>query len=127
MLDESGTILILSYKENGKKWFKKHSMRWRNIRYGGWYLRVLCLAGEWKKWAFKNKCNNAYHVQLAPCGYSQVQRFNFTKNHLSVVNNITFCILLLIVIHFGFSAKIVNIETLFLYGDPKEEIFTEHP
>ena len=31
------------------------------------------------------------------------------------------------VIHFGFLAKIVNVETAFLYGDLKEKIYKECP
>ena len=31
------------------------------------------------------------------------------------------------VIHFGFLAKIVNVETAFLYGDMEEEIYIKHP
>ena len=43
------------------------------------------------------------------------------KNYSLVANNITFHILLLIVIHFGILAEIVNIETGILYGDLEEE------
>ena len=31
------------------------------------------------------------------------------------------------VLHFGYSAKIVNVKTAFMYGDLKEEIYTECP
>ena len=38
------------------------------------------------------------------------------------MNDITFQIFLLIVIHFIFSAKIVDFKTAFLYWDLKEEV-----
>ena len=36
-------------------------------------------------------------------------------------------ILLLMVIHFGYLAKIIDVETTFLYGDLKEENYMECP
>ena len=61
------------------------------------------------KWVFKIKHNGVYHAYIVACGYSQVIGVDFSKNYPLVVNNITFCILLLIVLYFGYSAKIVNI------------------
>ena len=49
---------------------------------------------------FKIKCNHAYHVQLDACGYSQMPSIDFFKNYSLVVNKATFCIFLLMVIHF---------------------------
>ena len=77
------------------------------------------------KWVFKIKCNGVYGVYLIVCGYSQVPGIDFSGNYSPVVNDLTFCVLLLMVLHFGYSAKIVDIETAFLYGDLKEEIYME--
>ena len=44
-----------------------------------------------------------------------------------VVNDITFHVLLLMVLHFGHLAKIVDVETTFLYGDLEEKINMECP
>ena len=79
------------------------------------------------KWVFKIKCNGVYRVHLIACRYSQVLGIDFSENYSPVVNNITFCILLLMVLHFGYSAKIVDIKTAFLFGDLKEEIYMECP
>ena len=68
-----------------------------------------------------------YQARLIACGYSQVPGVDFSENYSPVVNDITFRILLLIVVHFGYSARIVNIKTAFLYGDLKEEIYMECP
>ena len=76
-----------------------------------------------KEWVFKNKCNGVYQAYLVACGYSQVPSINFSQNYSLVVNNITFCIQLLMMIHIGYSAKIVDVETAFLYGEVEEEIY----
>ena len=65
-----------------------------------------------------------YHIA---CGCSQVPRINFFENYSQVVNHLTFCILLLIVLNFGYSAKIVDVETYFFYGDLEEGIYIECP
>ena len=55
---------------------------------------------ETKKRVFKIKHNSVYQVHLMACKYSQVS--NFAKNYSLVVNNVAFCILLLMVLHFGY-------------------------
>ena len=52
---------------------------------------------------------------------------DFTENYSPVVNDITFRILILAMILFGLSAKIVDVETAFLYGELDEEIYMECP
>ena len=52
---------------------------------------------------------------------------NFSENCSQVINNITSCILLLMLRHFGHLAKIVDAETAFLYGNLEEEIYIELP
>ena len=44
------------------------------------------------------------------CGYSQVPGASFSENYSPIMNDITFCILLLMVIHFVFLTKIVDVE-----------------
>ena len=68
-----------------------------------------------------------YKTWLLACGYNQVSRVDFVKIYSPIVNKIMFCILLLMVIHFGFLAKIIEIITTFLYRDSKEEIYMECP
>ena len=58
------------------------------------------------------------------CRYSQLPGIDFSENYSWVVYDVTFCILLLMVLHFGYLAKIVNIETS-LYRDMEEEIYME--
>ncbi len=61
------------------------------------------------------------------CGYSQIPGVNFSKNYLPVVHVVTFRLLLVLKIFYGFSAKIADIETAFLWGDLEEEIFMDCP
>ena len=61
------------------------------------------------------------------CGYSQIPGVNFSENYSPVVHDVTFQILILILIVFGLKAKIVDVETAFLYGSLEEEIFMECP
>ena len=68
-----------------------------------------------------------YQECLVACGYSQVPGVDFSENYSPVVNDVTFHILLPMVLHFGYSAKIVIIKTAFLHGDLKEEIYMECP
>jgi len=44
-----------------------------------------------------------------------------------MVNDVTFRLLLLAMLLFGLEAKIVDVETAFLYGELEEEIFMESP
>ena len=68
-----------------------------------------------------------YHTRFIVCGYSQVPRVDFSTNYLPVMNNITFHILLLMVMNFGLLAKIINVQTIFPDEDLKEEIYMECP
>ena len=79
------------------------------------------------KWVIKIKCNSVYWAHLIACGYSQVTGIDFSEHYSLVVYHITFCILLLMALHFGYLAKIVNEETTFLFGDLEEEIYMEYP
>ena len=72
---------------------------------------------------FKIKHNGVYQMHLVACGYSQLPGIFFPQNYCPLVDNIMFCILLVMVIHFENLAKIVNVETTFLYGEFEEEIY----
>ena len=74
------------------------------------------------EWVFKIKCNGVYGACLVVCCYSQLPGVDFSKNYSLVVDDITFFILLLMVIHFRFVTKIVDVETPFQYRDLQEEI-----
>ena len=79
------------------------------------------------KWALKIKHNSVYWAHLVVCRYCQAPVVNFLDDYSPVVNDVTLCVLLLMVLHFGYLAKIDSLETAFLYGDLEEEIYMECP
>ena len=76
---------------------------------------------------FKIKHNGVNQVCLVACGCSQIPGVDFSKNYYLIVNIITFYIQLLMMIYFSYSAKMDNVETAFIYGYFKEEIYVEFP
>ncbi len=54
---------------------------------------------------------------MVACGYSQIPGVDFSENYSQVVHDVTFRILLLVLSVFGLKAKIVDVETAFLYGN----------
>ena len=77
------------------------------------------------KWVFKIKHNGVCWESLVACGYSQVPGVDFLENYSLVVNGITFQILLLIMIHFGYLAKKVDVKMAFLYSDIEKKNYRE--
>ncbi len=61
------------------------------------------------------------------CIYSQTPGVDFSENNSPVVNNITFRLLLVLKTMCGFSARIAEFDTAFLWGDLEEEIFMDYP
>ena len=72
------------------------------------------------KWIFKMKHNSMCQAQLTAWGYNQVPGVHFSENYSPILNDITFCILLLMVIHFRFLAKIVDVKTTSYMGTLKK-------
>ena len=66
-----------------------------------------------------------YHARLMACRYNQNPGVNFSENYSYLVNNIAYRILLFLMIIYGYEATIVGVETVFLYGDLKEETHME--
>ena len=65
---------------------------------------------------FEIEHNGEYHTRFMACSYSQVPRADFSKMYSLFMYDIMFWILLLMVIHFQFLAKIVDIKTAFSMG-----------
>jgi len=79
------------------------------------------------KWVFKIKRNGVFRARLVACGYSQIPGVDFTENYSPVINDITFRLLILAMMFNRLDAKIVDVETAFLYGTLEEEIYMECP
>ena len=52
---------------------------------------------------------------------------DYSENYSPVVHDITFCVLILAMMIYGYPAKIVDVETAFLYGDLDAEIYMKCP
>ena len=79
------------------------------------------------KWVFKIKRNGVYRTRLFAKGFSQIPGANFTENFSAVINDVTFRIVLTIMILEGLDAKFVGISNAFLNGDLDHEIFMKMP
>ena len=64
---------------------------------------------------------------MVACGYSQIPGVHFTENYSPVIHDISARILIIIMIIFGLQGKLVDVETAFLYGDLKEEVYMDCP
>ena len=79
------------------------------------------------KLVFNINYNGMYHARLVSYGYGQVVVIDISENYLPIMNDIMFWVLLLLIDHFGFVAKVVDVKMSFLYGELEEEIYREFP
>ena len=79
------------------------------------------------KGVFKKKGNSVYRARLCGLGYVQVPGLDYTENFSPVVLEVTFCIVLILMIKYGWVGEIVDVETAFLYGKLEEEIYLKIP
>ena len=84
-----------------------------------------CLIGS--KWFFKKKGNGVYRARLCGLGYVQVPGIDYTENFSPVVLEVTFCIVLILMMKYGWVGEIVDVETAFLYRKLEEEIYLKTP
>ena len=66
------------------------------------------------KWIFKIKCNRVYSARQVACEYSQIPGATFLENYVPSMNGIIYWVFLLIMIHLGFSVKVID-KIIFLY------------
>ena len=64
--------------------------------------------------------------KLVACTYSQIPGVDFSNHYLAVVNNVTNQIMILLLMIYSFSEKIVEVEAAFLSRELEEEIYMEH-
>ena len=79
------------------------------------------------KWVFKIKRNGVFRARLVACGYSQVPGVDFTDFYSPVINDVTFRIIIVVMMLNKLEARIINIETAFLEGELNEEIYMKVP
>ena len=78
-------------------------------------------------WVFKKKRNGVYRARLCAQGFSQIPGIDHKDNFSPVITDVTYRIVMVMMLLFGWVAEIVDIETAFLYGDLEEEIFMRMP
>ena len=79
------------------------------------------------KWVFEIKRNGVCHARLVACGYSQVPGQDFNEVYSPVVQDTTVRMLLILKMVQKLCSMIADVETAFLHGDLKEEIFMDCP
>ena len=75
----------------------------------------------------KKKKNVVDRATLVALGYHQMPGIDHEDNFAPVINETTFRIILILMMKENLKAEIVDIETAFLYGNLKEEIFMKQP
>jgi hypothetical protein len=73
------------------------------------------------------RCNEIFRARLVVCEYSQVPGVDFQENFAPVINDVTFCILLIMMLTWNLKGKIVHFKTAFLHGNLKEPVYMEIP
>ena len=64
---------------------------------------------------------------MVACGYSQVPGVDFTEKFSPVVNDVTFRMVLVLMMLNCYKCKLIDVETAFLEGNLEEEIFMDIP
>ena len=79
------------------------------------------------KWVFKIKRNGIYRARLCGLGYNQIPGIDFQDHYAPVTHDITFRMLLVIMLVKKLKARLVDVETAFLYGELEENIYMKCP
>ena len=79
------------------------------------------------KWVLEIKRNGIFRARLVACGYSQIPGVDFTEVFSPVCNDVTFRIVVVLMILLNLDSLIFDVTTAFLTGDLEEEIYMECP
>ena len=79
------------------------------------------------KWVFEIKRNGIFRCRLVACGYSQVGGVDFDQIYNSVVNDVTFRIMLTAKLVWGLQSGLFDVETAFLNADMDKELYMAIP
>ncbi len=79
------------------------------------------------KWVLEIKRNGVFRARLVAKGFSQVPGVDYTEVFSPVSNDVTFRIMLLCAIRYGWTSLLMDVETAFLLGKLEEEIYMECP
>ena len=114
------------WREAINKEFKKMEERkvWRKIKRSDMEKGRRCVKN---KWVLEIKRSGIFRARLVACGYSQVPGVDFTQVFAAVANDVSFRILILLMITKGYNAMIFDVETAFLMGDLDKLIYMDCP
>jgi hypothetical protein len=73
------------------------------------------------------KKNGIFRARLVACGYSQVPGIDFSERFPTVLNDVSFRIMLIAKLVWDMTSTVVVIGTAFLDGDLDEEFYMEVP
>jgi hypothetical protein len=73
------------------------------------------------------KSNEIFRARLVPSGYSQIPGIDFSGSFATVLNDVSFRIMIIAKLVWNMTCSVVDIETAFLHGDLDEEIYMEVP
>ena len=79
------------------------------------------------KWVFDIKRDGRFRARLVACGYSQVPGIDFQNSYAPTINDVTWRILLVLMVLRKYEGRVVDVETAFLYGELDEDIYMENP
>jgi len=118
--DEPKTFQEEWYYDDQEKQKKWRTVIWKElcdmIR-GGVWVNVNQSSVSESKWLFKEKFDGQFWARLVCLGYSQIPGVDFSDNYAPVVNDVTFRVVMILQLMFGFHAVLLDVETAFLYGN----------
>ena len=79
------------------------------------------------RWVFRVKRNGVFRARLVALGYSQIPGVDFTDNFAPIINEVTFRIMLVMMMVNKWGADIIDIVTAFLCGELLEKIYKKIP
>lgn len=97
---------------------------WRKIKQSEMEKGRRCVK---HKWVLEIKRSGIFRARLVACGYSQIPGVDFTQVFAPVAHDISFRMLVIAMIIFGYFAIIFDVETAFLMGDLSELIYMDCP
>ena len=69
---------------------------------------------------FRIKNDGRHRARLCALGYTQIAGIDHQDNFAPVINDVTFRVIMTLLVSNNWEADIVDIETAFLYGELKE-------
>ena len=64
-----------------------------------------------------------FNVRLVAFGYSQIPGVDFSELYTPVINDVSWRILIIVMLVWNLDATIFDVSTAFLYGDLEEDVY----